>query len=213
MTQRGEGACVTLPIRIIPLPIKLEPENPDGSPEESKTEIIEDDKVQLAVDQLSQTYNDKYIKGWELAWQKGEKPKVLTDKEIEQEENEIKASVANFEVEKVIEKQMKSNRLPKEIEEINLNPIQSVKLIHHDENTVKILVQGPESTPYQGGSFQFQLMFGKNYPFEAPVVECLSKIYHPQVSQQGDMKLEFLNDWVPTCTLRQLIEFISRSFI
>jgi hypothetical protein len=50
MTQRGEGACVTLPIRIIPLPIKLEPENPDGSPEESKTEIIEDDKVQLAVD-------------------------------------------------------------------------------------------------------------------------------------------------------------------
>jgi len=64
----------------------------------------------------------------------------LTDKEIEQEENEIKASVANFEVEKVIEKQMKSNRLPKEIEELTLNPIQSVKLVHHDECTVKILV-------------------------------------------------------------------------
>jgi len=27
------------------------------------------------------------------------------------------------------------------------------------------------------------------------------------------MKLEFLNDWVPTCSLRQLIEFIARSFI
>jgi len=48
MTQRGEGACVTLPIRIIPLPIKLE--NPDGSLEESKTEIVEDEKVQLAID-------------------------------------------------------------------------------------------------------------------------------------------------------------------
>ena len=118
MTQRGEGACVTLPIRIIPLPIKLELENPDGSEEESKSHIIEDEKVQLAVDQLSQTYHDKYVKGWELAWQKGEKPKVMTDKEIEQEENEIKASVANFEVEKGIEKQIKSNRLPKEIEEI-----------------------------------------------------------------------------------------------
>jgi hypothetical protein len=42
----------------------------------------------------------------------------MTDKEIEQEENEIKASVANFEVEKGIEKKIKSNRLPKEIEEI-----------------------------------------------------------------------------------------------
>jgi hypothetical protein len=50
MTQRGEGACVTLPIRIIPLPIKLELENPDGSEEESKSHIIEDEKVQLAVD-------------------------------------------------------------------------------------------------------------------------------------------------------------------
>lgn len=104
MTQRGEGACVTLPIRIIPLPIKLEAENQDGPHEESKTEIIEDEKVQLAIDQLSQNYYEKYIKGWELAWKKGEKPKVLTEKEIEQEENEIKASVANFEVEKVIEK-------------------------------------------------------------------------------------------------------------
>lgn len=104
VTQRGEGACVTLPIRIIPLPIKLEAENQDGPHEESKTEIIEDEKVQLAIDQLSQNYYEKYIKGWELAWKKGEKPKVLTEKEIEQEENEIKASVANFEVEKVIEK-------------------------------------------------------------------------------------------------------------
>jgi ubiquitin-protein ligase len=106
----------------------------------------------------------------------------LTEKEIEQEENEIKASVANFEVEKVIEKQMKSNRLPKEIEELTLTPISDVKLVHHDECTVKILVLGPQGTPYQGGSFQFQIMFGKNYPFEAPVLECLSKIYHPQVS-------------------------------
>ena len=48
MTQRGEGACVTLPIRIIPLPIKLE--DPDSPLEESKTEIVEDEKVQLAVD-------------------------------------------------------------------------------------------------------------------------------------------------------------------
>jgi len=75
----------------------------------------------------------------------------MTDKEIEQEENEIKASVANFEVEKGIEKQIKSNRLPKEIDEIKQNPINGVNLVHHDECTVKIVVRGPEGTPYQGG--------------------------------------------------------------
>jgi ubiquitin-protein ligase len=78
---------------------------------------------------------------------------------------------------------------------------------------VKVAVQGSEGSPYHEGSFQFKIMFGRNYPFEAPVVQCLSKIYHPQVSLSGDMKLEFLNDWVPTCTLRHLIEFIARSLV
>lgn len=87
----------------------------------------------MAVDPLSQAYFERFVKGWELAWKKGEQPTVLTAKEIQQEEDEIKASVANFEVDQVREKQIKENRLPKEIEEIKLNPVQSVVLTQYDE--------------------------------------------------------------------------------
>lgn len=64
----------------------------------------------------------------------------MTDQEIKQEEDEIKASVANLEVEKTNEQKIKANRLPKEIEELQQNPIDGVKLVHHDECTIKIFI-------------------------------------------------------------------------
>jgi len=53
--------------------------------EESKEQhplVVEDEKVQMAVDPLSQAYFERFVKGWELAWKKGEQPTVLTAKEI-----------------------------------------------------------------------------------------------------------------------------------
>lgn len=64
----------------------------------------------------------------------------MTDQEIKQEEDEIKASVANLEVEKTNEQKIKANRLPKEIEELQQNPIDGVKLVHHDECNIKIFI-------------------------------------------------------------------------
>ena len=85
LTSRGEGACVTIPIRILPLPLDLYSEN--NSKENQKAQIEEtkegyDSNVKLAIDNLSQEYHKRFIKPWEELWLKGEKPVVLTEKEI-----------------------------------------------------------------------------------------------------------------------------------
>jgi ubiquitin-conjugating enzyme E2 D/E len=121
--------------------------------------------------------------------------------------------VADFHTELENEKKIKNTRLPKEFTDLRENPVNGVTFEHSDEMTCKLLIEGPHGTPYEGGRFEFLIMFGKNYPFEAPVVQCLNRIYHPQVSQQGDVRLGFLNEWAPTCTARQLIESIVTSLV
>lgn len=123
VTQRGEGACITLPIRILPAPIKLSPEQkPDEESKEVDNQLlvrsnsVNSDQVKLAIDNIYHTYFEKFINPWELQWRSGElKPNVMTEKEMKQEEQEVKESQSMFEVNVEQEKKVKNNRLPKEL--------------------------------------------------------------------------------------------------
>jgi ubiquitin-conjugating enzyme E2 M len=57
----------------------------------------------------------------------------------------------------------------------------------------------PESESYwYNGSFEFSLSVSDSYPFEAPKVKCLTKIYHPNIDFNGNVCLNILKeDWKP----------------
>ena len=42
-------------------------------------------------------------------------------------------------------------------------------------------MKGPEGTPYEEGFFFFRIDIPNEYPFKAPVVTCLTKVYHPNI--------------------------------
>lgn len=57
---------------------------------------------------------------------------------------------------------------------------------------------GPSDTPWEGGTFRLSMVFGENYPNEAPKVRFETKIYHPNVYADGSICLDILgNAWSP----------------
>ena len=51
-----------------------------------------DSQVKLAIDDLSQDYFERFVEPWEKTWKKGESPKVMTEKEIKEEQEEMRFS-------------------------------------------------------------------------------------------------------------------------
>ncbi|KDO31633.1 hypothetical protein SPRG_03553 [Saprolegnia parasitica CBS 223.65] len=72
-------------------------------------------------------------------------------------------------------------------------------------------IAGPETSPYAGGRFTFHFEFGHEYPYEAPSVRLLTRVYHLNfiVLVDGSASAECLTQlWNPDWRSRDLIERI-----
>ncbi|EGZ15453.1 hypothetical protein PHYSODRAFT_510020 [Phytophthora sojae] len=75
----------------------------------------------------------------------------------------------------------------------------------------KVLMNGPVGSPYEGGVLNFHVRFSHEYPFEAPVLSCLTHIYHPNFVPllNGSMSLYgLLRQWDPEWRMRRLLEAV-----
>ncbi len=55
---------------------------------------------------------------------------------------------------------------------------------------------GPKNSAYHGGFFRMNIKFPQNYPEKKPDVYFTTKIYHPNVSYDGYICVNSLNEWV-----------------
>ena len=70
----------------------------------------------------------------------------------------------------------------------------------------------PPSSYWQGGKFRFHVTVPDDYNLSPPSVRCLTRLWHPNISERGDVCLSLLRvnsldglGWAPTRRLRDVI--------
>lgn len=97
-------------------------------------------------------------------------------------------------------------RLQKEIADLRADTASKITIELVDDSLLHLLGTfiGPPDTPYEGGTYEVDIVIPQTYPFSPPKMKFLTKLYHPNVSSaSGAICLDILKDaWSPVLTLK-----------
>jgi len=102
-------------------------------------------------------------------------------------------------------------QIMKEIADICATPIDGFTLKPNEANVAVLEADllGPEDTPYYGGTFVLRLTFDSDYPRTAPKGFFLTKVFHPNVGDKGEICVNTLKkDWNPQLGIRHTLMVI-----
>ncbi|XP_018537790.1 NEDD8-conjugating enzyme UBE2F isoform X2 [Lates calcarifer] len=106
--------------------------------------------------------------------------------------------------------------LTKEVAELEANLPSTCKASFPDEDKLHHfqLAVSPDEGYYQSGRFQFEIDVPEAYNMVPPKVRCLTRIWHPNITENGEICLSLLREhsidgtgWAPTRTLKDLLNF------
>ncbi|RYP68234.1 hypothetical protein DL770_008470 [Monosporascus sp. CRB-9-2] len=104
---------------------------------------------------------------------------------------------------------------PQELAECTASPPEGITIRLPDESNIhvwSITLKGPANTPYAGGSFDLTLTLPPDYPFKAPQINFVTRIWHPNVTNDsvGSVCLGILkpDNWKPPCRVRAVLEAV-----
>jgi ubiquitin-conjugating enzyme E2 D/E len=72
---------------------------------------------------------------------------------------------------------------------------------------LRCTVQGPSQTPYENGIFVLDMRLPCDYPLKPPKCVFTTKIYHPNISERGEICLDILKkDWNPSQSIQKVLD-------
>uniref|UniRef100_A0A669EJ19 E2 NEDD8-conjugating enzyme n=1 Tax=Oreochromis niloticus TaxID=8128 RepID=A0A669EJ19_ORENI len=104
--------------------------------------------------------------------------------------------------------------LPTEVAELEANLPSTCKASFPDEDKLHHfqLAVSPDEGYYQSGRFQFEIDVPEAYNMVPPKVRCLTRIWHPNITENGEICLSLLREhsidgtgWAPTRTLKDVV--------
>jgi ubiquitin-conjugating enzyme E2 D len=99
-------------------------------------------------------------------------------------------------------------RLKYEMKDIKKNPIENFSIGFNKDKMEEInaTLFGPNDTPYENGVFYLTININKEYPFSPPMVKFNTPVYHPNISNSGEICLNILkNDWSPILSIKKVL--------
>jgi len=89
-------------------------------------------------------------------------------------------------------------RVIREVTALRSNPPEGIRVVTSEENMLDItgIIAGPTGTPYEGGFFRVEFVFGDEFPAAPPKCRFVTRIFHPNVSKSGEICVNTLKkDW------------------
>eukprot|EP00128_Syssomonas_multiformis_P012319 Colp12_sorted_trinity150504_noHs@13478 len=102
-----------------------------------------------------------------------------------------------------------TKRLQKELADLTKADSPVFKNIVVDEGNILhwegLLV--PQNGPYSKGAYKISLQFAAEYPFKPPKVQFKTKMYHPNIDDQGNICVDILKPdvWKPATKIEQVV--------
>jgi ubiquitin-conjugating enzyme E2 D/E len=83
----------------------------------------------------------------------------------------------------------------------------SITLISADDpNHYQATIRGPVDSLFEGGLYLLDVQFSDEYPFKPPKIKFLTRIFHPNIREDGAIYLNNLYDqWTPTFTIEKVL--------
>ncbi|KAK8024434.1 hypothetical protein PG993_012500 [Apiospora rasikravindrae] len=107
---------------------------------------------------------------------------------------------------------IRTTRLLNEIRDIANNaahPMYDIYVSESDMGFWKIVMSGPEGTPYSGGTFLLCIHVDEGYPSIAPVSRFITKIWHPNVGMHGRVCHSILDcDWSSDISMTNILNSV-----
>lgn len=101
-----------------------------------------------------------------------------------------------------------AKRIAKELEEFKQDPPANCSAGPSSDDIYNwdATLMGPAGSVYEGGVFQLSIIFPNNYPFKAPKIKFVTRIYHPNINSAGGICLDVLKDqWSPALTISKIL--------
>jgi len=104
--------------------------------------------------------------------------------------------------------------LVKEVQEVNSALPSSCKLDFPDDDKLFDfnLTITPEEGHWKGGRFKFHIFVTEDYNIAPPTVKCLTKLWHPNINEEGAVCLSLLRQssidelgWAPTRRIKDVV--------
>ena len=99
--------------------------------------------------------------------------------------------------------------LSQEIKSLKETPVEGIETKLIDEANLfewEVAIFGPPDTLYKGGYFKAHMKFPKDYPYSPPTVKFITKMFHPNVYENGDVCISILHPPVEDKTSGERLE-------
>eukprot|EP01100_Stratorugosa_tubuloviscum_P000335 TRINITY_DN106_c0_g1_i1.p1 TRINITY_DN106_c0_g1~~TRINITY_DN106_c0_g1_i1.p1 ORF type:complete len:208 (+),score=123.02 TRINITY_DN106_c0_g1_i1:135-758(+) len=101
-----------------------------------------------------------------------------------------------------------AKRLQNEIRQFQTNEVNWCSISLKNDNMYMLTAEivGPENSPYEAGKFLLDLEVPTEYPFKPPKIKYATKVYHPNIKDDGTVCTAHLQEhWSPQMKLQDVL--------